>query len=110
MEIIMSINHMTITKVPCSSDRIYDAADLHTILLLIWKKVLMRFSPLLAKLYQVRTLETYYFYQCLSLWMMLKSLLNEWTNLTISPNCNKYKNLINRRPISIVFLKSILLS
>ena len=24
----MSINHMTITKVPCSSDRIYDAADL----------------------------------------------------------------------------------
>ena len=28
MEIIMSINHMTITKVPCSSDRIYDAANL----------------------------------------------------------------------------------
>jgi hypothetical protein len=30
MEIIMSINHMTITKVPCNSDRIYDAADLLT--------------------------------------------------------------------------------
>ena len=26
----MSINHMTITKVPCNSDRIYDAADLLT--------------------------------------------------------------------------------
>ena len=30
MEIIMSINHMTITKVPCNSDRIYDAADMLT--------------------------------------------------------------------------------
>ena len=30
MEIIMSINHMTITKVPSNSDRIYDAADLLT--------------------------------------------------------------------------------
>ena len=30
MEIIMSINHMTITKVTCNSDRIYDAADLLT--------------------------------------------------------------------------------
>ena len=30
MEIIMSINHMTITKVPCRPEQIYNAADLLT--------------------------------------------------------------------------------
>ncbi len=90
----MSINHMTITKVPCSSDRIYDAADLLNHFASDLEKNTNAIFYHFCKVISGQDfLETYYFYQCLSLWMMLKSLSNEWTTLTISPKYKKYKTL-----------------